>query len=116
CSGGFGGVELPPGVGSLPGEHRQRCEMVAALPDDWERGGEGDGRASSALVGGAGGLVVVAVVGRAGRDASGAGGRVRRARGGDELRLGLADRAPRWDQLQKNAVRHRTRSSRRRTK
>lgn len=100
---GSGGADMPGDGGVVRGERGQRGEVVAALADDRQRGGEADGRLEAAHVVARAGMAVGADRREAGPDVARGGGRAQRARHAGELRRGVALFQARGDQLQKKA-------------
>jgi len=91
--GSVGGRILPGDCRAVPGERVERGEVVTTAAGDGDGGGATDGWPAAAVIGGASGVADEAVGGNAGRNVAGTGGRAGRARGGDELWLGVADPA-----------------------
>src|SRR6516165_11355324 len=96
------GCERPhvPGAGgAVWGERGQRCEVVAALAGERQRGGQADGRLETTVADKRTGVAAGADRREAGSDLARRGGRTGRARHAGELRRSVAVLQARRDQL-----------------
>ena len=109
-----GGSKLPGDGGLIRGQRCQRCEVVAAVASDGQRGGQARWAAGGRYAAERAGMAVGADRREAGPDLAGAGGRAGRTRDRGELRRGVAVlQAPR-DHVQKKACTPASRTGRRR--